>query len=42
MIYIKLINLDEIAWHSSQPDKYLMRSVKEKKIEKGLVLDKCN
>ncbi len=35
-------NLNEIPWHSSQPDRNLVKLVKEKKIEKGLVLDLCS
>ena len=38
----KTHKLDEIPWHSSQPDKYLVRLVYEKKIKKGLILDMCS
>ena len=38
----KTHKLKEIPWHSGQPDKYLVRLIKEKKIEKGLVLDMCS
>jgi len=38
----KFRRLDEIPWHSGQPDKYLVRLVKEKNIEKGWVLDMCS
>ena len=38
----KTHKLEEIPWHSSQPDKNLVRLVKEKKIEKGLALDMCS
>jgi len=38
----KRYKLDEIPWHSPQPDRYLVRLVKEKKIEKGWVLDMCS
>ncbi len=34
--------LDEIPWHSSQPDRYLVRLVEEKKIEEGPILDMCS
>jgi len=34
--------LEEIPWHSSQPDRYLVKLVREKKIRKGRVLDLCS
>lgn len=34
--------LDEIPWHSNQPDRHLVNLIKEKKIKKGLVLDMCS
>ena len=38
----KTRKLDEIPWHSNQPDRYLVRLVKKKKMEKGWVLDMCS
>ena len=38
----KTHKLDDIPWHSSQPDRYLVRLVKERKIKKGQVLDMCS
>lgn len=40
-IYKKL-NLTQIPWHSSQPDRYLVRLINDKKIRKGTVLDLCS
>jgi cyclopropane fatty-acyl-phospholipid synthase-like methyltransferase len=34
--------LDEIPWHSSQPDRNLVKLIREKKIKKGSVLDMCS
>jgi 2-polyprenyl-3-methyl-5-hydroxy-6-metoxy-1,4-benzoquinol methylase len=34
--------LDEIPWHSSQPDGNLVKLIREKKIKKGSVLDMCS
>lgn len=34
--------LDQIPWHSGQPDRHLVRLVNEKKIPKGKVLDLCS
>jgi SAM-dependent methyltransferase len=38
----KKFNLTQIPWHSSQPDRYLVRLVNENKIRKGKVLDLCS
>ncbi|MBM3284705.1 MAG: class I SAM-dependent methyltransferase [Candidatus Aminicenantes bacterium] len=34
--------LEEIPWHSSQPDRFLVRLVREGKVKKGAVLDLCS
>ncbi len=38
----KTYELGEIPWHSNQPDKTLVRLVKEKRIKKGWALDMCS
>jgi cyclopropane fatty-acyl-phospholipid synthase-like methyltransferase len=38
----KKINLAQIPWHSSQPDRYLVSLINENKIRKGTVLDLCS
>ncbi len=35
-------SLNEIPWHTNQPDRHLVRLLKEKKIKKGVVLDLCS
>ena len=35
-------SLNEIPWHTNQPDRHLVRLLKEKKIKQGLVLDLCS
>ncbi len=40
--FYKNYSLEKIPWHSSQPDRYLVRLVKENKIKKGTVLDLCS
>lgn len=37
----RLYKLDQVPWHSSQPDRYLVRLVREGKIKSGWVLDMC-
>jgi len=38
----RIHKLDEIPWHSSQPDRNLVKLIQEKKIKKGSVLDLCS
>ena len=38
----RIHKLDEIPWHSSQPDRNLVKLIREKKIKKGSVLDMCS
>lgn len=38
----RMHKLGEIPWHSNQPDRNLVRLIKERKIKKGLVLDMCS
>lgn len=35
-------SLNEIPWHTKQPDRHLIRLINEKKIKQGLVLDLCS
>jgi len=35
-------SLNEIPWHANQPDRHLIRLIKEKKVRQGLVLDLCS
>ncbi len=38
----KSYSLGEIPWHSGQPDRHLVRLVREGKIKQGAVLDLCS
>jgi cyclopropane fatty-acyl-phospholipid synthase-like methyltransferase len=38
----RIHKLDEIPWHSSRPDRNLVKLIREKKIKKGSVLDMCS
>lgn len=38
----RIHKLDEIPWHSRQPDRNLVKLIREKKIKKGSILDMCS
>jgi len=38
----KFYSLGEIPWHSGQPDRFLVRLVRQGKIKKGAALDLCS
>jgi cyclopropane fatty-acyl-phospholipid synthase-like methyltransferase len=38
----KKYSLNQIPWHSNQPDRNLVRMIKKKQLKKGTVLDLCS